>query len=255
MSMPPARNGTTYFNFIASHDGIGLRPVEGILTDDEVDNLASLMQEFGGDVSWRTMSDGQHRPYELNISLIDAVSGTYEGKDNFQLNRFICAHAIMLALEGIPAFYIHSLLATGNDLQKLEMTSNKRAINRHNWDYDQLVSALDDSTTLHHQSFVKLTQLISVRKKQAAFHPNATQFTLHFEEFLFGFWRQSQDRSQSIFCIYNISNKVQTVALKDINLIEYEEWSDLISGDKYLNPRDNINLQPYEFIWITNRTE
>lgn len=253
MSMPPAQNGTSYFNFIASHDGIGLRPVEGILSEQEVNNLASLMQDFGGDVSWRSTANGEHHPYELNISLIDALKGTFDGEDEYQLARFVCAHAIMLALEGIPAFYIHSLFATKNDRQKMERTSNKRSINRHTWDYNELINVLEDSNTLHHKAFVQLTQLIKTRKQQKAFHPNATQFTLHFAESLFAFWRQSQDRSQSIFCIYNISNKTSNIALKDVNLIELDKWRDLISGHQYIDPRETLVLKPYEFVWITNK--
>jgi sucrose phosphorylase len=252
MSMPPAQNGTTYFNFIASHDGIGLRPVEGILSDEEVAELAGLMQQFGGDVSWRAQGDGTHKPYELNISLIDAMKGTFAGEDEYQLKRFICAHAIMLALEGVPAFYIHSLLATPNDQTKFEMTSNKRSINRHNWDHDELIELLEDESSMHHQAFSRLVDIITIRKRQRAFHPNATQFTMHFDESLFAFWRQSQDRRQSIFCIYNVTGEVNRVALKDVNLIELDEWSDLISGYKYLDPREEIVLQPYDFVWISN---
>jgi sucrose phosphorylase len=253
MSMPPAQTGTTYFNFIASHDGIGLRPVEGILSDEEVHDLASLMQSFGGAVSWRTLADGQHQPYELNISLIDAFKGTFEGKDGYQLQRFISAHAIMLALEGMPAFYIHSLLATPNDHQKMALTSNNRSINRHVWDYDALISALEDVNSPHKEAFSQITRIISIRKKQRAFHPNATQFTMHFDDALFAFWRQSQDRAQSIFCIYNITNQVQQFALKDVNLIELDDWRDLISGHQYVDPREDIVLQPYAFVWITNK--
>jgi sucrose phosphorylase len=253
MSMPPAQNGTGYFNFIASHDGIGLRPVEGILEDETVDQLASLMQQFGGDVSWRTMASGEHRPYELNISLIDALKGTFKGEDSYQLPRFICAHGIMLGLEGIPAFYIHSLFATPNDTQKMQATSNRRAINRHNWDYHELSALLNEPDSLHHQAFNQLKLIISIRKKQKAFHPNATQFTLHFDESIFAFWRQSQDRSQSIFCIYNISDSEQSLALKDINLIETDSWHDLISGHPYENPREDIVLKPYDFVWISNQ--
>jgi sucrose phosphorylase len=253
MSMPPAQNGTTYFNFIASHDGIGLRPVEGILSEQEVDDLAALMKDFGGDVSWRTLADGQHRPYELNISLIDAFKGTYKGRDDYQLNRFVCAHAIMLALEGMPAFYIHSLFATLNDHEKLEATSNKRSINRHNWDHDELVELLDDESSMNCQAFSQLSKLISIRKRQRAFHPNATQFTMHFSEDLFAFWRQSQDRAQSIFCIYNVTDEVQQFALKDVNLVELDSWHDLVSGYAYTDPREDVALDPYSFVWITNK--
>jgi len=253
MSMPPAQNGTSYYNFIASHDGIGLRPVEGILSDKEICNLTDTIQRFGGEVSWRTISNGDQKPYELNITLLDSLKGTFEGKDQYQIKRFICAHAIMLALEGIPAFYIHSLLATQNDYKKMELSSNKRAINRHNWDYSDLIDILSDENTINHRIYSNLKRIISIRKDQKAFHPNATQFTLHLEESLFAFWRQSQDRQQSIFCIYNISNKDCSIALRDINLIELDNWRDLISGYKYLDYRETISLKPYEFVWITNR--
>ena len=253
MSMPPAQNGTSYFNFIATHDGIGLRPVEGILTDETVDEIAILMKKFGGDVSWRAMPDGSQRPYELNISLIDAMKGTFTGEDNHQINRFVTAHAIMLALEGIPALYIHSLFATPNDHLKMQRSSNKRAINRHNWDYDDLTDLLEMESTIQHKVFTKLKSIIRIRKTQKAFHPNATQFTLHFEQSLFAFWRQSQDRSQSIFCIYNVTDSTQSFALSDVNLIELDNWRDLITGHEYNDPRENIILEPYEFVWISNK--
>src|SRR5690606_10176766 len=130
MSMPPAQNGTTYFNFIASHDGIGLRPVEGLLDDSEQEALIQTMENFGGQISWRALDDGSNKPYEINISLIDALKGTTAGEDGWQLPRFICAHAIMLALEGIPAFYLHSLVGTTNDYARMKEHGHNRAINR-----------------------------------------------------------------------------------------------------------------------------
>ena len=126
MSMPPALDGTVYFNFIASHDGIGLRPVEGLLEQEEVNQLLATMEQFGGRISWRKIAGSAAKPYEINIALRDALQGTVEGTDQWGLERFLCAHAIMLGLEGVPAFYIHSLLGTRNDLQRLAHTSHNR---------------------------------------------------------------------------------------------------------------------------------
>ena len=211
MSMPPARNGTAYFNFVASHDGIGLRPAEGLLSDAEINSLVKTMQGFGGHVSWRALDDGNSKPYEINIALIDALQGTVRGADNLGLQRFFCAHAIMLALEGIPAIYIHSLVGTHNDHQRVENSGHNRAINRHQWDYTKLEEALADQNSSHHIVYNQLKQLLKIRRRQSAFHPNATQFTLHLGDQLFGFWRQSLDRQQSIFCISNISDQGQTL--------------------------------------------
>ncbi|BFM07986.1 sugar phosphorylase [Halioxenophilus aromaticivorans] len=252
MSMPPAQNGTAYFNFIASHDGIGLRPAEGLLKDAEIDTLINTMQMFGGRISWRAAQGGMNKAYEINISLIDALQGTVKGPDKWGKERFLCAHAIMLALEGIPGIYVHSMLATGNDYEKLKHTNSNRSINRHQWDYEELTRELGEELSQHRQVFEAMKALIRVRRMQPAFHPNATQFTLHLGEKLFGFWRQSINRRQSMFCIYNISDEVCDLALSDINLIGTDSWKDLISGSVYESLEDVLTLQPYQSLWITN---
>lgn len=232
MSMPPAQNGTAYFNFIASHDGIGLRPAEGLLSEEEISDLVHAMQHFGGKVSWRASEHGQQKPYEINITLFDALQGTIKGPDKYQVDRFICAHAIMLGMEGIPGIYIHSLLGTSNDYEKVANTGQNRSINRKRWDFNELEALLDSPFSQHHKVLTRISQLIRIRKAQPAFHPNATQFTLQLNNQLFGYWRQSLDRKQSIFCISNISDEEQTILLSDINLIGTDNWIDLITRDE-----------------------
>ncbi|MFV8781936.1 alpha-amylase family glycosyl hydrolase [Microbulbifer sp. SA54] len=253
MSMPPAQNGTTYFNFIASHDGIGLRPVEGLLEDDEQEALIQTMENFGGQISWRALDDGSNKPYEINISLFDALKGTTAGEDDWQLRRFICAHAIMLALEGIPAFYLHSLVGTTNDYERMKEHGHNRAINRRQWQEQELNQKLADPESHHHKVFYQLRRLIQLRREQPAFHPNATQFTLHLGEQVFAFWRQSLDRRQSIFCLNNISDQPQTISLNAINLIGTDRWKDLISEEIFEDMLGSVTLDPYQTLWITNR--
>jgi len=254
MSMPPAQMGTCYFNFIASHDGIGLRPAEGLLNELELNTLVNTMSDFGGRVSWRTGENGQQKPYEINIALIDALQGTVNGADKWGLERFICAHAVMLGLEGIPGIYIHSMLGTRNDYEKLKHTHHNRSINRHRWDYDALETALENPLNEHHNVLSRMKSLIDVRTKQPAFHPNAIQFVLHLGLQLFGFWRQSSDRKQSIFCISNITDLELTLPLSELNLIANEQWVDLISGMEIEDVLCDIQLSPYQTVWLTNRT-
>lgn len=252
MSMPPAQDGTTYFNFIASHDGVGLRPAEGLLEDEELQTLVKTMEGFGGKISCRTTEDGQQKPYEMNIALYDALQGTVEGPDKWNMQRFICAHTVMLALEGIPGVYIHSLLGTKNDYEKLKNTQHNRSINRHRWDYDLLQKELSCSENTHRQVLDKLTNLINLRTEQPAFHPNATQFTLHLGLQLFGFWRQSQNRKQSIFCISNVTDTVVDLPIGELNLIITLKWKDLISDEEITDLTDSIKLQPYQTVWLSN---
>ena len=252
MSMPPSQDGTMYFNFIASHDGIGLRPAEGLLSEDELDKLVHTVENFGGKISWRTTDTGEQKAYEMNISLYDAMQGTVDGKDQWNFERYICAHAIMFALEGIPGLYIHSLLGTQNDYKKLENTHHNRSINRRRWDEDALEEALADKSLHHAQVLSTLKSLLNTRIKQPAFHPNATQFTLHLGLQLFGFWRQSQDRKQSVFCVSNISDQPIVLPLNELNLIITESWFELINKSEITELTKEIILTPYQTVWISN---
>jgi sucrose phosphorylase len=253
MTLPPAQFGTTYFNFLASHDGIGLRPVEGLLSDGEVDAFIRTMERSGGLVSWRAGAGGVRKAYEINITLMDALQGTVKGPDEFGFARFICAHAVMLALEGIPAIYIHSLLGTRNDHLAVERLGYNRAINRHQWDYEQLTQHLIHSESPNAQVLAALKTIIRLRKLQPAFHPNATQYTLQLGAGLFGFWRQSNDRRQSIFCLYNLTRETQRVAVSELNLVVLSDWYDLISDEVVEVGAGELEFKPYAFKWISNR--
>lgn len=244
MRMPPAQPGTMYFNFIASHDGIGLRPAEGLLSQDEIQSMVNKMLDYGGLVSERALPDGSKRPYEINISLFDALQ-TEE--------KFLCAHTILLGLEGVPAFYIHSLLGTRNERDGVINSGINRRINRRQWKADDLNDELDNESSPHARVLRKLLHLISLRREQTAFHPNATQFTLHMGDQVFAFWRQSIDRRNSIFCLNNVSGEEQRIPVASINLISTEEWLDLISGDVLEDEQGDIILAPYQCVWLANR--
>ncbi|MFT6408219.1 MAG: sucrose phosphorylase [Arenicella sp.] len=253
MSMPPAQAGNFYFNFIASHDGIGLRPAEGLLSEEEISSLVATMQDYGAKISWRSGESGDPRPYEINVALFDALQGTSSGPDQFQIERFLCAHAIMFALEGVPGIYIHSLLGTNNDYQRFERSNQNRCINRHRWDWDNLQQQLDDDTSHHYQVYQKMLSLLTLRRAQPAFHPNAAQYTLHLGEHIFAFWRQSLKRDQSIFCLHNVTNQIVEVPLNSVNLIGTEGWLDLISDDPVDEQNQTLSLKPYQAIWLSNR--
>ncbi|WP_417248254.1 sugar phosphorylase [Celeribacter sp.] len=254
MRMPPAQLGCAYLNFSASHDGIGVRGAEGLLSGEELGQIIKSVRASGGLVSMRSLPDGSEKPYELNITYFDALKATIEGgEDGKQIERFLCSQTIVMALEGVPAFYIHSLLATPNDLAGVEKTGINRAINRHRWDYPSLRNALSDENTVHARVLAAMKDRIEIRTAQKAFHPNATQFTMQLGEQIFGIWRQSQDRDQSIFAIHNVSDQNVTLPMISVNLIDGEDWVDLISGET-IDPRSHdLEFAPYQCRWITNR--
>lgn len=252
--MPPAQFGCAYLNFTASHDGIGMRPAEGILPPEEQARMIDTIKDIGGLVSMRALPDGGEAPYEINTTFYEATGRTFDGLDSLHFERFICSQTIVMSLEGIPAFYIHSMLATPNDHMQVERRGMNRAINRHRWDYPTLNALLDDPATVQAQVLGALSERLRIRSRQGAFHPNATQFTMQLDNRVFGVWRQSLDRHQSIFALHNVSNETVEVSFATMNLIDDEDWVDLLSGDPVDTSQETLTLAPYQCCWITNRS-
>jgi len=250
--MPPAQENNSYLNFLSTHDGIGMRPVEGILPEIEVKKYFRFFKKQGGLFSYRT-NKGKKSVYEVNITLLEALKECYNGKDKYIFDRFVLAHTILFSMEGIPAIYIQNFLGSKNDNIKVKKTNSFRSINRKNWNYDSLTKIINNKSTINNKILNSIKNLIVLRKKQVAFHPNATQFTLQLGDIFFGLWRQSIDRSQSIFCISNLTNKKQKISLLDINLISTNSWFDLLTKKRIKNIGDELFFKPYQTYWITNK--
>ncbi|WP_370046629.1 MULTISPECIES: sugar phosphorylase [Salipiger] len=249
-TMPPAPLGCAYLNFTASHDGIGMRPAEGLLPPPEIGQIIDTIHEIGGKVSMRSLPGGGEAPYELNCTFFEAMGRTFKGTDDLHFDRFLCSQTIPMSLEGIPAFYIHSMLATPNDLEAVERRGMNRAINRHRWDYPELQEKLADPETIHARVLAALSERLKIRAQQPGFHPNATQFTLNVDDRIFGLWRQSLDRAQSIFALHNVSDETIEIPQADLNLIADESWVDLLSGETI--EAGPVEMAPYQCRWISN---
>jgi len=253
MKMPPAQLGNAYLNFIASHDGIGMRPAEGILSDKEIKKMLQRLKKNGSKFSMRKLSNNEEKVYEANISLFNALQFTDSDlKGKFALKRFIAAHCIILAIEGVPAFYFNSLFATKNDEETFANTGVKRNLNRYKWHYSTLVDLIKTNNTIEKNCYEIFKKVISIRKIQPAFHPNATQFTLNLDKNIFAVWRQSRDRKQSIFFFFFVSSKTIKLNTNKINLIDDEQWFDLLSKETKITDDQYIKLMPFQSLWITN---
>jgi len=251
-AMPPAPLGCAYLNFTASHDGVGMRPAEGLLPDGEIDRMIETVKAGGGLASMRALPGGGEAVYELNTSYFDAMGRTYAGEDGLKFERFLCSQTLMMSLEGIPAFYIHSLLATPNDTEAVARRGMNRAVNRHRWDYPALRARLADPDSDQARVLTALSKRLKLRARQPAFHPNATQFTLSLGDRVFGLWRQSLDRTQSIFALHNVSASRVAIPATALNLIEDEAWADILTGEPLRPGEGTIELDPYQCRWIAN---
>ena len=243
-SLPQLKGDKTFFNFTASHDGIGVRPLEGLLPENEKLNLVENMKSFGGFVNYKANPDGSTSPYELNITYFDALKGTMSGEDNLQVERFLASQTVMMSFAGVPAFYIHSLTATPNYLEGVKQTKHNRTINRRKWNLDELEEILQTETP-QRKVFTTLKRLISIRKRQKAFHPNARQEMLELGSNLLGLIRTSED-GQKIIVIANFTGSKATINLEPV----YKNYNlDLISDQTILD----FELAPYQCLWLVKK--
>ena len=180
------------------------------------------------------------------------LKGSFSGIDDYQMERFIASQTIMMSVEGIPAFYIQSLFGSKNDSRRMRQTGQKRAINRQQWNLRERQKKLDDLSTEESRIFRELKRRIKIRKDQPAFHPDATQFTLQLPNYLFGFWRQSLCRKQSLFVILNLTPNTVDLDLSRLNLFQNSVWRELIS-DKLIDHTDGVMLlNAYQTVWMSN---
>ena len=231
-----------FFNFTASHDGVGVRPVEEILDDAERQGLANAAKAAGGLVSYRSTADGQELPYELNCTYLDLISRS-DDDDQRLVQRFLVSQGIVLAMPGVPAVYIQSLLGTRNDLARVELTGRARSINRSRLDIDAIEAQLEDSGTLRSRVFAALSRLIRLRRVQPAFHPHAAFRILDYGDSVFAIERIASVGAQRLLCMFNLTDKSMQL-----------ESDDDIAGSDVLSGRDvsssGIELGPYEILWL-----
>ena len=250
-NLPELPNGCTFLNFAASHDGIGLRSLEGVLPAHEVEGLIESMHRFGGFVSMKANPDGQDSPYEINISYFDAMQGTRRGPDQWQVERFINSQAIILTLKGIPAIYIHSILATGNDLHNVELTGRTRSINRKKWQYDEISTLLEGQSSPNHIVFEGLKRIIAIRKNEPCFHPDVTQEIIEVSSGIFSVLRSDDKSGRMLFCLFNVTSVPQTITIKDRpELSDLTHWYDLISEHVIEDILPSVVMNPYQFMWL-----
>jgi sucrose phosphorylase len=244
--------GCSYFNFVASHDGIGVRAVEQLIPPHEMDDLIRSVHDFGGFVSMKSNPDGTKSPYELNISLFDALVGTRSGSDTWQVERYLCCQLVMLAMQGIPGVYIHSLTATPNDRALVEQTGRTRSINRHRWDLDNFEALLENTHSPQARVFPRLLGLIALRRRISAFHPEAPQQVIMLGDALFGLRRTSLDGEIQLVAIYNVTRFNQTLELAGLLRPKVSKQWDLISGQWF--ERDKaVDLEPYQVLWLVDQ--
>ncbi len=249
---------TTYFNFLASHDGIGIVPAKGILTNEEINHMAEHVKAQKGFVSYKSEGDGTQSPYELNCSYLSALSGlTPDETNDIKAKRFIASQAIMLSLRGISGIYIHSLLGSENYVTSPDILNHPRRINREKLDSQTVNRELKDPRSLRSLVFFSYLKLLDIHKKEKAFRAKSHQIICFSDPRLFIVLRIAEVEDEHILCIINVSE--DSIAFDFTSILEQCEldtqnlrWYDLVTKTPLIseNFSHQLHIYPYQVCWL-----
>lgn len=232
----PSEN-VTFFNFLASHDGVGLNPAKGLIRDDEISFLAKKVEEQGGYISYKNNSDGTKSPYEMNINYLDALKISGNIDKEMEAQRFIASQSIILELKGVPGIYIHSLLGSRNYKKGVEEKGTPRTINREKLNVKNLEKEINDPTNIRSKILSKYKELLLIRKSNKCFSPNSKQeILMDLDPKIFGLKRTLE--GEQVICLTNISN---SEVLANLNFDGFKN----ITKEKF-----DGKLKPYQVVWL-----
>lgn len=242
-SLDLSSNDTTFFNFLASHDGIGLNPARGILSEVEIVALVRDLALEGALVSYKNNPDGTTSPYEINVTYLDALNSEADD-DATRLKRFLLAHAILLVFPGVPAIYIQSILGGRNHYDGVRAAGHNRAINRQKYDLQQIEAALAGGDWLRQQIYTRLGQLIQLRRRQPAFHPDNPMTLYDSENAVLVLSRHQAESGDGLLCVFNLSGRSVETRLPMAHTLQ-----DVVSGEK-IDGTQPVKLDAWQFMWL-----
>ncbi|MDX9953570.1 MAG: sugar phosphorylase [Anaerolineae bacterium] len=242
----------TFFNFIASHDGIGVLPARGFLSEAQVQDLAERTLAHGGKVSYKANSDGSVSAYELNITLYDFLNDPAYPDPAVDVPRFLTSQAILLSLAGLPGIYTHSLFGSRNCHTCFAETGRARSLNRQKFSRDALEASLADPAQHTGAVFEGYRRLLRLRREEPAFHPAGQQRVLDLGPALFAILRTPPVGGRPVLCLHNVSPHPQTALVSRALLETSAAYHDLLTDAVFPLAGDTavITLSGYQTCWL-----
>jgi sucrose phosphorylase len=246
---------TAFFNFLASHDGIGVTPARGLLSDQEINQMANRVIKLGGKVSFKQNPDGSKSPYELNVNFLDALGDPdlEDELDELVVKRFLSSQAIMLVLKGVPGIYFHSLFGSRNWLEGVELSGKPRRINREKLEHQMIEECLLDPNSLRSKVYSGYRTLIENRISHSAFDPLGDQKILDLHNSLFSVLRISPDNRQRVLCLQNLSSSRIQLNIDPVVIFASSNSAveNILTGeDIKSNGTLELSVNPYEIAWL-----
>jgi len=239
-TLPASGEGPVFFNFLASHDGVGVLPAKGLIDDRSFQKTLDTVLKRGSLLSYKDTKSGPV-PYEINCSYLSAVAPPSLGTEEERARIFLCCHAVLFALAGLPAVYFHSWVGSEQWIEGPRLYGYKRAVNREKPHIDEVETALDDKSSLRAAVYAGFEKMLAFRKSERPFAPNIPQKILSADGSVFALARGPDHGGRYVLCLQNFGAQPAKYRLCEVPAFEVLEREGM--GEEIL-------LLPRETRWI-----
>ncbi|MEZ4873423.1 MAG: alpha-amylase family glycosyl hydrolase [Bdellovibrionales bacterium] len=231
-----------FLNFTSTHDGIGMRPLEGLVDDIDVVAMCEHAQLTGGAVTTRTVG-GEEKPYEINSTWMSFVFDERLPPEE-SANRFVGQHLIALCFPGVPAIYFHNMFGAFNDGDTFIATQHRRDLNRKRYKKDEFIQ-LTQEHPFHKMVFEKMSLLLRLRRERSYLSPSAAFSLLETPDEVFAFSRVAENIKGNFYI--NFSKDKQNIFIDgDQSILCSGSSRDSIDGSRLL-------LNPFSYCWTESK--
>lgn len=226
---------TCFFNFTASHDGIGVRPLQGIVSYEDINDLAETVEKHGGFVSYKSNGDNTKSPYELNCNYMDLLTNPKLSNEE-RIQRFLLSQSVMVTMPGVPGVYYHSIFGSENYVKGVLDSGINRRINREKIEFSVLKEDLEDKNSLRAKIYDRYSAMLKIRASEKVFNPfGVAKFYNDNQVFII----ERTNGNNTIYCVHNFSSEEKNISHT------FKNTTDLLSQEK-----DNTHLKPFEYRWL-----
>lgn len=246
--------GRQFVTILGSHDGLGLKPVRGILPESEIERFGDiLVDEYKAMPNYAYLPGGKRIVYEACGTPWDLINKSDLDLDT-AIKRYKLVVAMGLTVRGIPGIYINGLLGANNYFPEEGLDEN-RTVNREIFSYNALTETLNDKSSQESRVFEMVKELLAIRRRESAFSLNAKAIIIpeYHNQSIVAAELFSADNMERILCCYNVSSEPQRLTIPKLTSRGTGKWKNLLEPhEERCFDREviDIELEPYQALWL-----
>jgi amylosucrase len=264
--LPPRPEGSSWLNYVRSHDDIGWGLADEdvrAVGQDPVSTRRFCSDFYAGDhpdsyaegYRFQEEPTGVARTSGTTAALTGLQKARIEGEQadiDAAVQRFLLVHATAFAMSGLPLLYSGDEIGQRNDFSYLNdptRAEDNRWVHRPPMDWDA-AERRSESGTVEQRLFDGIKRLTAVREGREPLHHRAEENVLDVaNEGVFAVERARG--GQRLLALSNFSGETRTVPLSELpERLQASGYREVLRDEPAFYPDGRIPLEPYGYRWL-----